>query len=186
MTETFTSSTLDPLSLPSVTLEERGDLPECSAVYLAINGQDKVQYVGRSANLYRRWIQHHRLNDLSKGTGVRIAYLEVDADLLDEVEAALIEWFDPPLNGLRTTRVPAMKDLGETTLKCRLKVLMAERDLTQRDLVDAIGLSSNTISKLYGNRFKRVDIDTIEKLLNYFECPLEGRDGLFLLIEEAA
>lgn len=29
---------------------------------------------------------------------VRIAYLAVDADLLPQVEAALIEWFQPPLN----------------------------------------------------------------------------------------
>jgi len=32
--------------------------------------------------------------------GVRIAYLTVDADLMADVEQALIVWFNPPLNNL--------------------------------------------------------------------------------------
>ena len=68
-------------------------------------------------------------------------------------------------------------------MKSRLKVLMAERDLTQKDLVAALGLGTHTISKLYGNRFRRIDRDTVEKLMNYFDCPLSGDKGLFITIE---
>ena len=68
-------------------------------------------------------------------------------------------------------------------MKSRLKVLMAERDLVQKDLVRDLGLGSHTISKLFNNSFKRVDRETIEKLMNYFGCPLSGPDGLFMTVE---
>ncbi len=68
---------------------------------------------------------------------------------------------------------------------CRLRVLMAEQEppLTQRSLIAELGLASHTISKLYGNSFKRVDKETIEKLCNFFGCPLEGEKGLFQMRE---
>ncbi len=68
-------------------------------------------------------------------------------------------------------------------MRCRLKVLLAERDMTQRDLIVKIKASPNTVSRLCTNQFRRVDVDTIEKLVNFFNCPLEGRDGLFVLEE---
>jgi putative transcriptional regulator len=69
-------------------------------------------------------------------------------------------------------------------MKCRLRVLMAEKDLTQQDLVKQLGMGSHTISKLYNNSFKRVDRDTVEKLIDYFQCSLEGKDGLFVIEED--
>jgi hypothetical protein len=42
---------------------------------------------------------------------------------------------------------------------------------------------SATISKLFGNRFTRLDKKTIEALLMYFDCPLEGPNGLFEIKE---
>lgn len=68
---------------------------------------------------------------------------------------------------------------------CRLRILMAEQEppLTQRTLKEKLGMSSLTISKLYGNKAKRIDFETIEKLCNYFNCPLEGEKGLFILKE---
>jgi DNA-binding Xre family transcriptional regulator len=68
---------------------------------------------------------------------------------------------------------------------CRLKVLMAEHNQTQRSLSEALGLGTHTISKLYNNTFQRVDRETIHKLINFFGCPLEGREGLFMLKEDA-
>ncbi|MEL7078653.1 MAG: helix-turn-helix transcriptional regulator [Cyanobacteria bacterium J06582_2] len=68
---------------------------------------------------------------------------------------------------------------------CRLRVLMAEQEppLTQRVLMAKLSLSSHTISRLYGNKFKRVDREVIEKLCNFFDCPLEGDKGLFQMRE---
>lgn len=62
---------------------------------------------------------------------------------------------------------------------------MAEQEpaLTQRVLMAKLGLSSHTISRLYGNKFKRVDREVIEKLCDFFDCPLEGDNGLFQMRE---
>ena len=55
---------------------------------------------------------------------------------------------------------------------CRLAVLMAERDphLSQRKLASDLGVSPTTINQLFGNKFKRIDVATVERLCNYFKC----------------
>ncbi len=70
---------------------------------------------------------------------------------------------------------------GMKRMKCRLRVLMAEREITQVQLREALGLGSHTISKLYNNRFDRVDRETIEKLCNYFKVDISE---LFVLRDE--
>ncbi len=66
-------------------------------------------------------------------------------------------------------------------MKCRLRVLMAEREITQAKLRESIGLGSHTISKLYNNRFDRVDRETVEKLCEYFNVEV---GELFVLRDE--
>ncbi len=66
-------------------------------------------------------------------------------------------------------------------MKCRLRVLMAEREITQVQLREALGLGSHTISKLYNNRFDRVDRETVEKLCDYFQVDV---GELFALRDE--
>lgn len=106
--------TIDPNFLPSLPLEQRKALPFISAIYLAIDSQGVVQYVGRSRNLNRRWVQHHRLLDLAHLFEVKIAWLEVsDTELLPEIEKSLICWFNPPLN-----QVPVVKPEIEPQLPC--------------------------------------------------------------------
>ena len=95
--------TLDLSTLPSVALESKSDLPTQSAIYFAIDPQGVVQYVGRSANLNNRWVQHNKLKELESIGGIRISYLSLDCDLLTDVEKALIRWFNPPLNKILTT-----------------------------------------------------------------------------------
>ncbi|NEO86458.1 MAG: GIY-YIG nuclease family protein [Spirulina sp. SIO3F2] len=91
---------ITPTALPSVPLPERKDLPAIAGIYFAIDSQGNVQYIGRSVNIQQRWTVHHRTDQLKKMRGVKIAYLTVDdPQLLDSTEEALIEWFDPPLNG---------------------------------------------------------------------------------------
>jgi excinuclease UvrABC nuclease subunit len=89
-------STIDPLQLPSVGMTDRKQLPQIPCIYFAIDIYDQIQYIGRSVNPRQRWQNHHRQAQL---IGCRIAYMECDKALLDEVETALIEWFNPPLNG---------------------------------------------------------------------------------------
>ncbi|MBF2046196.1 helix-turn-helix transcriptional regulator [Leptolyngbya sp. NK1-12] len=66
-------------------------------------------------------------------------------------------------------------------MRCRLRVLMAEKEITQIQLRESLGLGSNTISKLYNNRFDRVDRETIEKLCDYFGVEI---GDLFTLKDE--
>lgn len=81
-------------------LEMRSQLPTTSAIYFAIDATKTVQYIGRSTNPQQRWMSHHRYEQLSNLGGVRIAWLEVsDLELLPEIEKALIDWFQPLLNG---------------------------------------------------------------------------------------
>ena len=91
-------ATINPIALPSVPLEDRLQLPTKPCIYFAIDSQDVVQYIGRSINPRHRWKNHHRHNDLESIGGVRIAYLTVDANLLNDVESSLIKWFKPPMN----------------------------------------------------------------------------------------
>ena len=90
-------ATIDPLTLPSLSLANRSALPSCPAVYFALEG-DRVSYIGRTTNLQQRWMAHHRYSQLS--IEARIAWLECsDPELLPEIEEALIAHFNPPLNG---------------------------------------------------------------------------------------
>lgn len=90
------------LTLPSVALEERSQLPEVSCIYFAIDSLGAVQYIGRSTNVRRRWVKnHHHFEKLTKIGGVQISYLYCEPELLPDIENALIKWFNPPLNTLR-------------------------------------------------------------------------------------
>jgi hypothetical protein len=44
-------------------------------------------------------MSHHKYLTLAEMGEVKIAYLDCPVEQLDEMELALIEWFDPPLNG---------------------------------------------------------------------------------------
>jgi hypothetical protein len=92
-------TTINPLALPSLSLANRSALPPCPAIYFALE-DDHVLYVGRASNLQQRWTTHHRYSQLKKLNNVRITWLECsDPSLLPEIEAALIEYFQPELNG---------------------------------------------------------------------------------------
>lgn len=90
--------TINPLTLPSMALNERSQLPSQPCIYFAIDSQGVVQYIGRTVNLQARWLKHHRYKQLAQSEDIRIAYLFIEPDLLPEVEIALIEWFNPQLN----------------------------------------------------------------------------------------
>lgn len=91
--------TIKPLTLPSLLLADRSQLPACPAVYFVLDG-DAVLYIGRTRNLQQRWLAHHRWYQLKVMSGnIRIAWLECsDASLLVAIETASIEHFEPSLN----------------------------------------------------------------------------------------
>jgi hypothetical protein len=111
-------STINLLTLPSVPLEKRSLLPQTPCIYFAIDCQGVVQYIGRSVNPRARWVLHHKYVELKEISGVRISYLDIDdSSLLPQIEAALIAWFNPPLNQTKNSN-----PLGSGMLGLRLRV----------------------------------------------------------------
>ncbi|MCC5609894.1 helix-turn-helix domain-containing protein [Nostoc sp. CHAB 5834] len=179
----FNIQQIKPLKLPSLSLTDKRSLPSIRCVYFVLEG-DEVVYLGRSTDLRFRWRQHHRYNDLKQLSDVRIAWLEVsDTWILQEIEMALIAWFEPKLNQTSSNSVwierleyllanpkSDFSNLPTQKMFCRLAVLMAEKDpqLSQRQLAKETGLDITTINRLFTNNFSRVDVGTVEVLCNYF------------------
>ena len=92
---------LDPFQLPSVPLGERTQLPDCAAIYFAIDTNNRVLYVGKAKKLVVRWKNHHRihkLEEIDKECSVRIAWQVWNEEDLDEAERSSIKRFHPLLN----------------------------------------------------------------------------------------
>lgn len=95
-------TSINPLKLPSVHLSELKKLPDCTAIYFAIDSENRILYVGQAANLALRWRNHHRqyqLEEIDKTSTVRVAWLAWNSAGLDEAEKTLIKHFHPLLNG---------------------------------------------------------------------------------------
>jgi len=113
--------------LPSLPLEERKALPATAGIYFVLAG-DAVLYIGKATNLYQRWDAHHRLKQLNKRGGCRIAWMTVDdAGLLDELEQVCITHFDPVLNGEVIPRGVRPGKEGETWIAVRVSEPMKGR-----------------------------------------------------------
>ena len=104
-------SELNLSTLPWLPLEAKSAFPRKPAIYFAIDSQDSIQYIGRSNDVRERWKNHHRYEELAAIGGVRVVYLFIEApELLPEIEAALIDWFQPQLNLISSGRGAASFD----------------------------------------------------------------------------
>ena len=52
-------------------------------------------------------------------------------------------------------------------IKCNLKVLLAQRDISVATLQADTGLSKSQVYLLYSNDVKRVDLDSLERICKY-------------------
>ena len=97
-----------------------------------------------------------------------------DKNTQDEVEllTLLIKKWDNEKNSLR--------DLNPIEL---LKALMNENDLKAKDLIEILGLSKSTISKIL-NYHKGLSKETIRKLSDYFKVSQEAFNRPYKLINE--
>ena len=140
------SSVVDPSTLPSVLLDEYKLLPDSPGIYIAIDGSGTIQYVGRSTNLRFRWgISHHRYDDLKVMQGVKIAYLLVERDLLDETELLLINQLSPALNGTKALTPAPQYGKDYPCFKLSLKKRRKELKLTQQQLADSTKVAIGTV-----------------------------------------
>ena len=132
---------INPFKLPSVHLSESKKLPNCTAIYFAIDSQNRILYVGKATNLASRWKNHHRqyqLEEIDKDFPVKIAGQAWNESGLGEAEKYLINNFQPLLNGTRV-ELPAVIP-SEVILRDFLKAF-------SRRLI-IIGRKSQTASEL--------------------------------------
>jgi len=87
---------LDPLTLPSVTLKDRGDLPTTAGLYFLVHAGLNVLYIGKAISLRGRWINHNRTKRANQLGHVRIHFLETSNPSTFEVP--FIEHHTPPWN----------------------------------------------------------------------------------------
>ena len=57
-------------------------------------------------------------------------------------------------------------------IKCRLKVLLAEHDMTQKELAAKTGIRITTVSDMCNNKSKHIPLDTLDILCNFFNCEI--------------
>lgn len=97
-----------------------------------------------------------------------------NTDMQDEIEllTLLIEKWDKEHDSLM--------DLNPIEL---LKSLMAENDLKSKDLVEILGLSKGTVSKIL-NYHKGLSKETIRKLAVYFKLSQEAFNRPYRIINE--
>lgn len=67
-------------------------------------------------------------------------------------------------------------------LKSRLKILLAERDMNQKDLAEKTGLTTRLISEIANNKVKMYPKEALEKIIVALE--IEDLNELFSLIKE--
>lgn len=134
----FALESIQPLELPSLPLSWRKGFPSCSAIYFAILDKE-ILYIGRTVNLVRRWVSHHREAELEIKGEVRIAWIEVsDPLLLPPIEDALIKYFKPLLNkrGVKIHKALKGKRKGNPQKFLKHKVPLANRVTVVRLPVD--------------------------------------------------
>ncbi|MCC5667212.1 helix-turn-helix domain-containing protein [Nostoc sp. CHAB 5784] len=140
-------------------LEDRNSLPDEPCVYLAIDKDNSVLYVGMSDNLRQKWKSHPKLEALSRLEGVKISYIRTEVELLRKLENALIKVFKPPLN---LTEAP----------KKGIAALREKMGLTQKQLGDLVGVDTSTIRNWeYGKGSET--FAKVARLCKVLECDIE-------------
>ena len=136
---------VNPLTLPSLPLTEKKNLPGLPAIYFALGNSDEILYIGRSKNLAARWNVHHRYTELKTIGNVRIAWLHCsDESLLSEIEEALIKYFVPPLNRTPNPN-PKVTPKNEKTEKLIEIVKLARGDLSFSAFGRLLGVSGAAV-----------------------------------------
>lgn len=57
-------------------------------------------------------------------------------------------------------------------MELQLRELMKRNKITQERLSNEIGIPQATLSRWVGNKVDRVELGTLEKLMDYFKCEL--------------
>lgn len=58
-------------------------------------------------------------------------------------------------------------------IKCNLSRMMGERKIKISELARQTGLNRNTLTLLYQESAKRIELDTLHKLCEHFDCEVQ-------------
>jgi len=153
------TSDLDLSTLPSVLLKDRSQLPEASAVYIAIDSQSTVLYIGATTNLKKRWTHHKMI-----GQGVSsILYLEVDPSDLIVTEKRLILRFNPPFNKMLQHSFFGEKDRSPKVILpdgfgWKMRMARFQKQLKQYQVSGAARMSGSQLSQIERGRVKVISV----------------------------
>ena len=95
------NSSLD--KLPSINLLNKDKLPQTAGIYFAVDEKKRLLYVGKAQNLYKRWLNHHRYDQLEKinqKNPISLKWYECEnnEEILTKLENYFIKAYYPELN----------------------------------------------------------------------------------------
>jgi Arc/MetJ-type ribon-helix-helix transcriptional regulator len=99
--EDVQASNINICSLPSISFQERQNLPSIPAIYFVVSSEEDLLYIGQTMNLQKRWEAHHRTKQLESFSHVRICWLSLPNTTSEELlklEYACILHFEPLIN----------------------------------------------------------------------------------------
>lgn len=111
-------------NLPSVTLLDKAKLPKIAGIYFAIDNKNRLLYIGKAQNIYLRWLNHHRYEQLFTINRKNIVYLkwyecENKEEILTKTENYFINFYQPEFNYTKVE--PKKITPAEITLKETLR-----------------------------------------------------------------
>ena len=144
------------LDLNKVRYQDKHLLPQAACVYFVV-AQASILYIGKAANLNKRWIAHHKHSVISAVSDVCIYYLQVAPSNLSDYEGQLIRKFKPLLNE-KIPQDPQKK--SEPPKKENLNIGKSIRFPNQLRLI------LESIAKEKGISFSEVVVETCEAKYN--------------------
>jgi hypothetical protein len=156
--------------LPTAPVKNLKCLPESPGIYLALDGANRVWYVGSSENLRSRLSSHNKLDEFLDNGVDKIAYFI--SDNLKEDESEVISDYDPPLNSKNDYRLPYAVVDNLTSQQCLeryvevknlIKELESEVDMLKPNVISYIEDNSNDGNKYVGKKFRAY----IQRRANY-------------------
>ena len=95
----LSTSRADLLTMRRLALADVGDLPHAPGIYIVLDSDGRVLYVGQTSDLRSRWSTHQRRQQAVEIPRVELAYVLCDLEDLKQLERAYITQLQPEWNG---------------------------------------------------------------------------------------
>ena len=138
-------------NIPKLSIENIDKLPKEAGVYLVLDKDEEVIYVGKAKNLYRRWkswkSRHHKRKEFIKRTNVKVAYRLTP--YISELETRLIYSYKPCLNIALTEKSPSAKLTPAIVSNIRI---LKRKGVDKKTIAKKFNIASSTVIKIAGYR----------------------------------